>query len=1165
MSKILLIDDKIDNLVALSALLKNLMPGCVVITAQSGIEGIEKAGSEFPDAILLDVKMPGMDGFQTCRRLKSDESTKHIPVIMITAIKTDPQSRVEGLEIGADAFLAKPIDQYELVSQVKVALRIKEAEDALREERDSLESLAKKRTAALVEEKYSARDFLESVINTIADPVFVKDDKRNFVLVNEALCTIVGRPREDLLGEDGDDMFPEEEVAIFREMDAAVLDTGEENVNEEFLSNLTTGEVRTIVTRKTRYIDPKKNHFLVGVVRDITELKQAEEITNKAHGLLKIAEKLAHIGSWEWDIQEDEFTMSDEWLQIHGITNRNLTMDELIPIAHPDDVKFVEKNFKDALDGVRPYDLIHRIIRQDNGEERVVHAKGIVNFDKKGKPYRVQGTAQDITEKVKSERALKESENRFRSMFEYHSAVMLLIEPESGNILDSNKSATNFYGYTRKEITSMNISDINTLKSEEVKNNIKRAEAKDINLFNFKHRLKDNTLRDVQVHSTPIKYMNKILLFSIIYDTTKHKLAEKKIIETKQFYENIIEGVQDGIWVTDGNDVIYFANKAMGIIAGIPPEEIQGRNVLKDFSRETTGDLIDFYNQAKKDKKPVWYEIEVKTPSNRNTWQNGWLIPQYEDNTFKGIICTINDITERKQAEEELNTSRDLLGSVLENIPIRIFWKDTDLRYLGCNTPFALDAGMLHPEDLIGKDDLEMSWSEEAELYRSDDKHVIDSDTQKLGYEESQTTPDGHKNLLRSSKVPLHDAKGKVIGLLGIYEDITESRQAEEAAALLEEQYNQSQKLESIGRLAGGVSHDLNNLLTPILGYSEMLIDDLGPDDKRREAVDEIMKAGVRARGLVRQLLAFSRKQTLEYRPVDLNRALSGFEKLLRRTIRADIEIKIILSPDIRTVMADIGQIEQVIMNLVVNAQDAMPEGGRLIIETAPVDLDKKFAKTHQGTKPGEYVMLTISDTGCGMDEELMGNIFEPFFSTKGELGTGLGLATVYGIVKQHDGNIWAYSEPGKGTTFKVYLPAFGGVPGEEIISNETPASLAGAETILLAEDNEQVRKLAHTILKRHGYTVLMAENGPEALTILASHDGPVDLLITDVVMPGMDGRKLFEKIAEKHPDTKVLYMSGYTDNTVAHCGVLDEGTTFIQKPFTVLALAAKVREVLGD
>ena len=290
---------------------------------------------------------------------------------------------------------------------------------------------------------------------------------------------------------------------------------------------------------------------------------------------------------------------------------------------------------------------------------------------------------------------------------------------------------------------------------------------------------------------------------------------------------------------------------------------------------------------------------------------------------------------------------------------------------------------------------------------------------------------------------------------------------------------------------------------------------------------------------------------------------MTGFEMLLRRTIREDIAIEIIQSPDIRTVMADIGQIEQVIMNLAVNAADAMPEGGRLTIETVTANLDEYYAAKHQSVRPGAYVMLAVSDTGYGMDDETREPAFEPFFSTKGEQGTGLGLATVYGIVKQHGGNIWVYSELDKGTTFKIYLPVSEEARVEEKTTDKKAIDLKGSETILLVEDNEQVRDLARAILRRQGYAVLEAENGPKALTVLASHDDPVHLLLTDVVMPEMNGKELFAKAAEKYPGLKVLYMSGYTANVIDYRVALEKGIAFIQKPFTIQALTAKVREVL--
>jgi signal transduction histidine kinase/CheY-like chemotaxis protein len=411
---------------------------------------------------------------------------------------------------------------------------------------------------------------------------------------------------------------------------------------------------------------------------------------------------------------------------------------------------------------------------------------------------------------------------------------------------------------------------------------------------------------------------------------------------------------------------------------------------------------------------------------------------------------------------------------------------------------------------------------------------------------------------------PVFDVSGSIVNYVAVKRDITENILMEEEKTRLEDQYRQAQKVESIGRLAGGVAHDLNNLLVPILGYGEILLNDFGPGDNRRARIEQIVQAGLRARDLVRQLLAFSRKQNLEYRPIDLNAAIRSFEKLLRSVIREDIELEFILSPEIRTIMADIGQLEQVILNLSVNAGDAISEGGRIVIETRPVRLEKSDREMIRDLEPGEYVMMSVSDTGCGMSEEVRSHIFEPFYTTKGKSGTGLGLSSAYGIVKQHGGGITFYSEAGIGTTFKVYLPA---APEAESAEREntvvSSGDLRGEETILLVEDDNQVRGIARDILIQRGYTVLAAKSGEEALVMADHHKGPIDLLLTDVIMPGMNGRELYERMAVRIPGIGVLYMSGYTGEVITHRGILDEGVEFIQKPFTVFGLANKVREAL--
>jgi len=403
----------------------------------------------------------------------------------------------------------------------------------------------------------------------------------------------------------------------------------------------------------------------------------------------------------------------------------------------------------------------------------------------------------------------------------------------------------------------------------------------------------------------------------------------------------------------------------------------------------------------------------------------------------------------------------------------------------------------------------------------------------------------------------VRDASGVVRQLRGVMVDITERKQ-------LEEQFQQAQKMEAVGRLAGGVAHDFNNLLTVITGYAQLLSGRLGAVEPLSQYVDEIQKAGGRAAALTRRLLAFSRKQAIAPQVLDLNAAVANMEKILRRLIGEDIELETVQRPDLGMVKADPAQIEQVIMNLAVNSRDAMPQGGKLIIETANVELDGAYAGSHVAVSPGPYVMLAVSDTGVGMDAETRARIFEPFFTTKERgRGTGLGLATVYGIVKQSAGNIWVYSERGRGTTFKIYLPR-----AEEVVvaahvfaAQATPPR--GSETILLVEDEDGVRSLVRRVLQESGYTVLEASRPNEALTTCQQYEGLIHLLFTDVVMPQMSGRELAEKLSPLRPEMKTLYMSGYTDVAILHHGVLDPGMPFLQKPFTTEAIAHKVRQVL--
>jgi signal transduction histidine kinase len=419
-------------------------------------------------------------------------------------------------------------------------------------------------------------------------------------------------------------------------------------------------------------------------------------------------------------------------------------------------------------------------------------------------------------------------------------------------------------------------------------------------------------------------------------------------------------------------------------------------------------------------------------------------------------------------------------------------------------------------------------------------------------------TKSGEERMVAWSNTVVHDAQGRPSGTLSIGEDVTQQRS-------LEAQLRQAQKMEAVGRLAGGVAHDFNNVLTAIFGYTELIAEEFPEAERVRADLAEIHKAASRAASLTRQLLAFSRQQVFDATVLNLNDLVRDIDKMVQRLVGEAVEVRFGLAPDIGNVRADAGQIQQVIMNLVVNARDAMPHGGKLLIETANSDLAEDYAERHAPVVLGAYVRLAVTDTGEGMTPDIAGRIFEPFFTTKEKgKGTGLGLSTVYGIVKQSGGYVWVYSEPGRGTTFKVYLPRVN-APAEPVVTATEPSSdLAGTETLLLAEDDEILRPLIVGVLRKLGYTVLEGANADAALGLARARREPIHALITDVVMPKKSGRDLARELEPIHPETVVLYISGYTDDAIVQHGMLEPGLNFLQKPFTPATLARRVREVLA-
>jgi len=517
-----------------------------------------------------------------------------------------------------------------------------------------------------------------------------------------------------------------------------------------------------------------------------------------------------------------------------------------------------------------------------------------------------------------------------------------------------------------------------------------------------------------------------------------------------------------------------------------------------------------------------------------------------------GVAVLAQDMTERKSAEEGLRASEEQYRRFVEDDVAGVFITAPDGRVLTCNPAFARMFGFASVDDVLATNVVTIYQDHAA-------RDAVLAELRARGRidhrEMAWQRLDGSPVAAIETAIGDFDEAGELVAIRGYVRDITERKR-------LEEQLRQSQKMEAIGRLAGGIAHDFNNLLTAINGYADILVAGMAPDEPRRSDVEEIRKAGDRAAALTRQLLAFSRRQVLQPVVIDPSDVVAGIAPMLRRLVGEQIELRTPAAPDLGRVRADPSQIEQVLLNLVVNARDAMPAGGTLTIETANTELDDEYARNHPPVAPGPYVLLAVSDTGTGMDAVTMAHLFEPFFTTKpaGE-GTGLGLATVYGIVAQSGGHVTAYSEPGHGSTFKVFLPRVAETvePRSEAVAE--PAA-SGAETVLVVEDEDAVRSFVERVLGGLGYTVTTARSGAEALALAAGHRGPIDLLVTDVMLPGMNGRELSERLTALRPSLRTLFISGYTEDSIVHRGELGPDVAFLSKPFTPDALGRAVREV---
>jgi hypothetical protein len=737
---------------------------------------------------------------------------------------------------------------------------------------------------------------------------------------------------------------------------------------------------------------------------------------------------------------------------------------------------------------------------------------------------------------------------------------MLCVVEADGRILVVNPAFCKTFGYEPAELESRAFRDlVHEEDRPELDQAFETSASSERGLVVARYRSREGSYRPVEwrAHTGPDGS-----LYLMGTDVTERRMADRARHELASRFEAILEELPDIVAEVNLDKVYTWVNRAGYEFFG---EDVIGKEASFYFAGASDGaydkvaPLFDGSNET----------IAVETWQRRRdgaTRLLAWWCRGLKDEKGKvvGALSTARDITDQKLMEAALSESRETVVALFENAAQGILWIDAAGRLLAFNAMAEKMFGYGR-EEVVGKR-LELLMPEKFasahEKYRRRYFENPRSRPMGLGMDLVARRQDGTEFPVEISLSHVPMAEGTIA--VAFVNDVSERRRAETEKQRLERTLEHATKMEAVGRLAGGIAHDFNNLLTALSGFAEVVLDELPESHPLYEGAKETLKTCQRSGSLVRRLLAVSRRQMLQPEVLDLNPKIAEIEKMLRSVLGEDIDLVVKLQPGLGFVRADQSQIEQVVLNLVVNARDAMPTGGRLVIETATLDVGEEFEDQHLGLRPGPYVVISVSDTGSGMDRETLKHIFEPFFTTKERgKGTGLGLATVYGIVSQSEGRIWAYSEPGKGTTFRIYLPRITRSGEPEGARALTEPANRGSETVLVVEDEDSVRLVAVGSLRKAGYQVLQAASGEEALRVASSHAGPIDLVLTDVLMPGIHGPELVKRLKESRPAVRALYMSGHADDALLHHGILEGELSFLEKPFTRNDLAKKVRDVL--
>ena len=912
------------------------------------------------------------------------------------------------------------------------------------------------------------------------------------------------------------------------------------------------------------------------IIRDITERKRSEEALKESETRYRTLVTASAQVVWHATATGEVQFGNSLWQDLTGQTDEELAGMGWLDALLPDSREQTTCLWQHAVE-TRDFYKDEQHVRMRDGSYRIFQVRGAPVLEEDGQVREWVGTHTDITERKRVEEALRASETTLRELVEILPAAVYVCD-SSGLIESYNRKAVELWGRAPKHLDSAErfcgsyriykpdgtfLPHSECPMAQVLRTGIVVSNAEII------VEREDGSRRTAMVNIIPRLDAQGIMTGAIncLTDITERKLLDERVRNSEKYFRALVANASELITIFDAAGEITYESPAIERILGYLPEERIGKSIFELIHPDDLGEARRLF--AKGLQHPgTAYLREYRARHRNGSWRFLEIagVNMLDDPVIAGVIINASDITERKQSEEKLRESEAWLRSVFNASRDGILAEDCGI-IVYVNQSLTKMLGYDAPEELMGRHISELLSPDDAERMTEYTIARLRGEKPPAVYEFKSKRKDG--SFLECEAAVSMVTIGEKKYVITATRDITNRKLAEKALLESEERLRQSQKMEAIGTLTGGVAHDFNNLLTAILGNTQLVLKKLSPDDPFHPRLLEVENAGRRAAVLTRQLLAFSRRQILERRTINLNDTIGEITKLVQRIIGEDVEVRVKYDPNLSAVFADPAQIEQVIMNLAVNARDAMPQGGQLTIETSNVELDESYHAQYPYVPPGSYVEIRVSDNGGGMDAETQKRIFEPFFTTKqvGE-GTGLGLAMVYGIIKQHDGHINVYSELGHGTLIKIFLPVDKNAIDEEEQSLQLPV-IGGSETILVAEDEEPLRNLAKLILEGLGYTVLLAENGKDAVEMFRQYSEQIDMLVFDVVMPRMGGMEAYEQIRELGGEIPLLFMTGYSSETVQNRFVKQNklmrelGTPIIQKPYSVETLGQKIREVL--